>query len=161
MAGATTGTAFVKAVDTSRYNISGGGANQLAPGINRASGWLMETILTAALVYMVFAAVDPVRQQTTAHIPALAPLAIGFTVFVAHAVAIPIDGCSINPARTFGTAAVSGNWSQHWLYWVGPISGAVIAALIYELILRPDFKLPHERTEELSPQVNFSEKHEV
>jgi glycerol uptake facilitator-like aquaporin len=69
LAGATTGAAFVKAVDTSRYNLSGGGANQLAPGINRASGWLMETILTAALVYMVFAAVDPVRQQTTAHIP--------------------------------------------------------------------------------------------
>lgn len=72
LAGATTGVAFVKAVDTSRYNLSGGGANELAPGINRASGWLMETILTGALVYMVFAAVDPIRQQTTAHIPVCA-----------------------------------------------------------------------------------------
>lgn len=69
LAGATTGVAFVKAVDTNAYDLSGGGANELAPGINKASGWLMETILTAALVYMVFAAVDPIRQQTTAHIP--------------------------------------------------------------------------------------------
>jgi aquaporin PIP len=69
LAGATTGVAFVKAIDTAEYDRSGGGANELAPGINDASGWLLETILTAALVYMVLAAVDPVRQQTTAHIP--------------------------------------------------------------------------------------------
>jgi MIP family channel proteins len=46
----------------------------------------------------------------------------------------PISGTSLNPARTFGPAIMSGVWTAHWVYWVGPIIGAVIAAVIYEYI---------------------------
>ena len=44
----------------------------------------------------------------------------------------PISGTSLNPARTFGPAVLSGNWTAHWVYWVGPIAGAVLGALVYE-----------------------------
>lgn len=43
---------------------------------------------------------------------------------------------SINPARSFGAAAVSSNWSDQWVFWIGPLSGAVLAAAAYELIFR-------------------------
>jgi aquaporin PIP len=65
----------------------------------------MECTLTFALVFVVYAATDSARGHTTAHIPILAPLSIGITVFLAHLVAIPVDGCSINPARSFGVWA--------------------------------------------------------
>lgn len=66
----------------------------------------------------------------------LAPLAIGMDVFLCHMVAIPLDGCSINPARSFGASAVAGQFPDHWVFWIGPLSGAVLAALIYEFGFR-------------------------
>jgi glycerol uptake facilitator-like aquaporin len=68
----------------------------------------MECVLTFALVFVVYAATDNARGVNTVHIPVLAPLSIGITVFVAHLVGIPIDGCSINPARSFGKWASVG-----------------------------------------------------
>jgi len=46
----------------------------------------------------------------------------------------PYTGCSLNPARTFGPALWNGYWRNHWIYWVGPITGAVIAAMIYRCV---------------------------
>jgi MIP family channel proteins len=137
LCGAMLGSGFTKAVDRSGFNASKGATDSLAPGISQASAWLMETILTFGLVITVFAATDQPRAQDTAHLPVLAPFAIGMAVFVAHLVAIPIDGCSINPARSFGPAVVSGSWHNQWIFWVGPFSGAIIAALVYELTFRP------------------------
>jgi aquaporin PIP len=89
----------------------------------------------------VFAATDALRAENKAHLPVLAPMAIGFTVFICHLVAIPIDGCSINPARSFAAAVVYGRWTDMWIFWVGPFSGATIAALTYELAFRPSRKV--------------------
>lgn len=63
-----------------------------------------------------------------------APLAIGFAVFLGHAVLIPIDGCSINPARSLGPAIVANSWNNFWVYIVGPFTGSVTAAIMHMIL---------------------------
>ncbi len=103
------------------------GAHALGPDVSVSMGLLMEIILTFALVFVIFAtAVDPGGMGN------LAPLAIGLTVLVDHLIAVPITGASMNPARSFGPALVAGQWSQHWIYWVGPLIGGAGAGLLYQ-----------------------------
>ena len=61
----------------------------------------MEAILTFLLVFVVFTATDQARAQSTAHLPILAPAAIGLAVFICHLAAVPIDGCSVNRKPLF------------------------------------------------------------
>jgi glycerol uptake facilitator-like aquaporin len=61
----------------------------------------------------------------------MAPLAIGFSVFLAHTVMIPIDGCSINPARSFGPALIAGEWANFWVFVAGPLLGGVVGTLLW------------------------------
>lgn len=92
-------------------------------------GLVIEMVLTFALVFVIFAtAVDP---QGPAR---LAPFAIGLTVLVDHYLGVPLTGASMNPARTFGPAIVTGMWADHWVYWVGPIVGGVIAGVLYDVV---------------------------
>ena len=78
--------------DHEGFNAAGGGSNRLLEGFPSTAGWLMECILTFALVFVVFAATDTARAQSTAHLPILAPAAIGFVVFADHLAAVAIDG---------------------------------------------------------------------
>lgn len=139
MLGAITGAALVKAVHPVAYLSAGGGANQVGGGLTMAGAWGLETISTFILVFTVLNATDGVRYASVAHLPILAPFAIGMVVYLCHLFMIPLDGCSINPARTFGTAVTSGNWRDHWIFWVGPLSGGVLASLVYEIVFRPDY----------------------
>lgn len=105
------------------------GAHALRPDVSISMGLLMEIIVTFALVFVIFAtAVDPGGMGN------LAPLAIGLAVLVDHLVAVPITGASMNPARSFGPALVSGAWSDHWIYWVGPLLGGAGAGLVYQFM---------------------------
>ena len=103
------------------------GAHALGPGVSIGMGLLMETVVTFALVFVIFAtAVDSGGMGN------LAPIAVGLTVLVDHLVAVPITGASMNPARSFGPALVAGEWIDHWIYWVGPLLGGAIAGLVYQ-----------------------------
>jgi aquaporin Z len=64
-----------------------------------------------------------------------AGIAIGLTLTLIHIVAIPIDGTSVNPARSLGPALIVGGTalSQLWVFWVAPIIGGVIAALVWKI----------------------------
>lgn len=110
------------------------GAHGLGAGITVGGGLLAEIVLTFALVFVVFAtAMDP---KGLGH---LAPAAIGLTVLVDHLFGVPVTGASMNPARSFGPALVAGAWDNHWVFWVGPLVGGALAALVYEFIfLRRD-----------------------
>ena len=103
------------------------GAHALGPEVSIGMGLLMEVVITFALVFVIFAtAVDPRGMGN------LAPLAIGLTVLVAHLLAVPITGASMNPARSFGPALVAGEWADQWIYWVAPLLGGAIAGLVYQ-----------------------------
>jgi glycerol uptake facilitator-like aquaporin len=64
--------------------------------------------------------------------------AIGLTVCMDILAAGPITGASMNPARSFGPAIIGGYWQMHSAYWLGPIIGALLAAIIYETFLLPE-----------------------
>jgi aquaporin Z len=81
-------------------------------------------------MFMVFGtAIDPEG-------PKVGGFAIGLTI-AADILAIgPLTGASMNPARSFGPALISTNFVGQFVYWVGPISGAIVAAMLYEWMLR-------------------------
>jgi len=109
-------------------------ANVIQGDLTVAHAFVAEFILTFLLMWVVMAACDSNKSNQT-----LVPLAIGMTVFVAHMIALPITGCSINPTRTFASAAAANGLDQcpnafanHWVFWFGPILGASAAGFVYE-----------------------------
>ncbi|KAL8257570.1 hypothetical protein R6Q59_029611 [Mikania micrantha] len=103
----------------------------LSTDVTVGNALVMEMVMTFSLVYTVYAtAVDPKK----GNIGIIAPLAIGLIVGANILVGGAFDGASMNPAVCFGPAVVSGTWTHHWVYWVGPFFGAAIAALIYDNI---------------------------
>ncbi|XP_074308187.1 putative aquaporin TIP2-2 [Silene latifolia] len=103
-------------------------AHGVASGMNALEGIVMEIVITFALVYTVYAtAADPKKGQ----LGIIAPIAIGFIVGANILAAGPFSGGSMNPARSFGPAIVSGDLAQSWIYWVGPLVGGGLAGLVY------------------------------
>lgn len=126
LVGAIVGALLLKAVipTAAQGNL---GAHGLGFGVTAGGGLVAEIVLTFALVFVVFAtAMDP---KGLGH---LAPAAIGLTVLVDHLFGVPVTGASMNPARSFGPALVAGAWANHWIFWVGPLIGGTLAALVYE-----------------------------
>ncbi|KAH7860199.1 hypothetical protein Vadar_010537 [Vaccinium darrowii] len=108
-------------------------------GTPRATALGAEIVGTFVLVYSVFSATDAKRSARDSHVPILAPLPIGFAVFLVHLALIPITGCSINPARSLGAAVIYNRkhaWDDQWIFWVGPLSGAALAALYHQVVIR-------------------------
>ncbi|CAI7825827.1 unnamed protein product [Closterium sp. NIES-54] len=105
------------------------GQTSLGPGVTVGMGFLTELLLTAILVYTIFAcAVDPRGPA------ALAPLMIGISVLIDNVVGVPLTGASMNPARSFGPSVWTGDWADQWIYWFGPIIGALLVAIPYTAI---------------------------
>ncbi|XP_072964467.1 aquaporin PIP2-3 [Typha angustifolia] len=137
--GAICGVGLVKSFQKAYYVRYGGGANELSPGYSKGTGLGAEIIGTFVLVYTVFSATDPKRSARDSHVPVLAPLPIGFAVFMVHLATIPITGTGINPARSFGAAVIYNQdkaWDDQWIFWVGPFIGAAIAAAYHQYVLR-------------------------
>jgi len=137
--GAICGVGLVKGFQSSYYVRYGGGANELSAGYSKGTGLAAEIIGTFVLVYTVFSATDPKRNARDSHIPVLAPLPIGFAVFMVHLATIPITGTGINPARSLGAAVIYNKdkaWDDQWIFWVGPLIGAAIAAAYHQYVLR-------------------------
>ncbi|KAL5728366.1 hypothetical protein ACHQM5_001458 [Ranunculus cassubicifolius] len=100
----------------------------VAAGMSAIGGVVMEIIITFALVYTVYAtAADPKKGS----LGTIAPIAIGFIVGANILAAGPFSGGSMNPARSFGPAVAAGDFSQNWIYWVGPLIGGGLAGFIY------------------------------
>lgn len=119
----------------------------LSPGTSVAQGFVLEAILTFQLTMAIFMLAGEKHSATY-----IAPVGIGLALFVAElagkpviedligrAVAdylgIPYTGASLNPARSFGPQVVLMSFdSSHWIYWAGPVIGAVVAAGLYKTL---------------------------
>ena len=93
------------------------------------AGITVEIILTFFLVTVIF--LTAVHKKAAAGIHGIS---IGGMVFLLHIVGVPLTGASMNPARTFGPAVVSGFWELHWIYWLAPIVGGIIAGVIMNYV---------------------------
>jgi len=103
-------------------------------GVELPQAVCVEALITSLLVLVVFAvAGDPSNSPT---VKGSGPLAIGLTVGACHLFAVPLTGSSMNPARSLGPAAVMGDFTSHWVYWVGPLLGGVAGALVYQIVFR-------------------------
>lgn len=136
MLGSVTGALILCCMFPEEKDKTGGLAtNKVADGWSQTNAFIGEFVMTFLLVFTVFeTAVNPASKANRE----LACVAIGFAVFLAHSVLINIDGCSINPTRTFGPALVrkmcyknsEGAFDDMWVFWAGPIAGAIAAAAL-------------------------------
>ncbi len=107
------------------------GTPNLHAAVSPWMGVLIEIILTFLLVFAIFGtAVDP-------RAPKIGGFGIGLAVTVDILMGGPLTGAAMNPARTFGTLLgglgdTADLWSQHWIYWLGPVVGALLAAFVYD-----------------------------
>lgn len=138
LTGATVGAAVL-------YGVTPGdiretlGINMVWSNVSTGQAVTVELVLTLQLVLCVFASTDS-RQASGS--PATM---IGISVALGHLIGIYFTGCSMNPARSFGPALIVGKFTLHWIFWVGPLTGAVLASLIYNFILFPDTKTLAQR----------------
>jgi MIP family channel proteins len=101
----------------------------LGPDVTVTGALIMEVVMTLFLVLVIFGtAVDPRGPR------AIAPLAIGLTITMDILAGGRITGAAMNPARAFGPAVVQQDFTNWWIYWVGPIIGGLIAAFAYKLL---------------------------
>jgi MIP family channel proteins len=107
------------------------GATGLTATLPPVLGALIEAILTFFLVVVIFGTAIDQRGHR------LGGIAIGGIVCVDILVGGPLTGASMNPARSFGPALASGYWTNHWVYWIGPMLGAVGGAWAYERVMAP------------------------
>lgn len=140
--GGLLGAAFVRAILPANTYSMMNGAQTLPPVIEPGWAVLCEGILTFILVFTVLMTAVDNRTKSK-----LAPLAIGFAVAVDILAGGRVTGASMNPARTFGPAVVAsplvdGLWTYHYVYWVGPLGGAFLAAINYRLLFAsPDLRI--------------------
>jgi MIP family channel proteins len=109
-----------------------GAGTGLGATLPAGSAWQacgVEILLSAVLMFVITAVATDTRA-----VGELAAVAIGGTVALDALWGGPISGASMNPARSLGPALVAGQWSAHWVYWVGPLAGACLGAALYQLL---------------------------
>ncbi len=133
------GVLYLIASGKAGFDLAGGfasnGYGEHSPGgYSLTAALVTEVVMTAMFLVVILGATD-------GRAPAgFAPLPIGLCLTLIHLISIPVTNTSVNPARSTGVALYVGGWatSQLWLFWVAPIAGALLGALIYRAIGKKD-----------------------
>jgi MIP family channel proteins len=107
------------------------------PAGNALQSLILEILLTAVLMFVIISVATDTRA-----VGQIAALAIGAAVALDALWGGPISGASMNPARSFGPALLAGVWRDQWIYWLGPLIGAVLGAAIYQFVRQPSAQSP-------------------
>ncbi|QEY12410.1 aquaporin Z [Cellvibrio sp. KY-YJ-3] len=129
------GVLYLIASGAPGFDVAGGfasnGYGDHSPGgYSLQSALIAEVVLTAFFLIIILGATDK-RAPT-----GFAPIAIGLALTLIHLISIPVTNTSVNPARSTGVAIYVGDWAtaQLWVFWVAPIVGAILGAVIYRFI---------------------------
>ncbi|QUJ66408.1 aquaporin Z [Photobacterium sp. GJ3] len=129
------GVLYVIASGQAGFDLSAGfasnGYGEHSPGgYSLLAALVCEVVMTMMFLIVIMGATD-------SRAPAgFAPIAIGLCLTLIHLISIPVTNTSVNPARSTGVAIYAGDWAlaQLWLFWIAPIIGAIIGALIYKTV---------------------------
>lgn len=132
---AAAGVLYLIATGKAGFDVSAGfasnGYGEHSPGgYSLVAALVCEVVMTAMFLVVILGATD--RRAPAG----FAPIAIGLCLTLIHLISIPVTNTSVNPARSTGVALFAGGWAieQLWLFWVAPIVGAVLGALIYRFL---------------------------
>jgi len=118
--------------DLAASGFASNGFGEHSPGgYSLLAALVAEVVLTALFVAIILGA------TATRGVASLAPMAIGLALTLIHLISIPVTNTSVNPARSTGVAVFTGGWAieQLWLFWVAPIAGGALGALLYRAAL--------------------------
>jgi len=129
------GVLYLIATGKADFNVSAGfasnGYGAHSPGgYSLLAALVTEVVMTMMFLIIILGATDKRAPQ------GFAPIAIGLGLTLIHLISIPVTNTSVNPARSTGVAIFVGDWAiaQLWLFWVAPIVGALLGAVIYRFI---------------------------
>jgi aquaporin Z len=129
------GVLYLIASGKAGFNVSTGfasnGYGAHSPGgYSLLAALVTEVVMTMMFLLIILGATDKRAPQ------GFAPIAIGLGLTLIHLISIPVTNTSVNPARSTGVALFVGGWAlaQLWLFWVAPIIGAVLGAIVYRFI---------------------------
>ncbi len=133
------GVLYLIASGKADFSLAGGfasnGYGEHSPGgYSMFAALITEVVMTMMFLLIILGATDSRAPQ------GFAPLAIGLGLTLIHLISIPVTNTSVNPARSLGVALYAGDWAlgQLWLFWVAPIAGALLGAVIYRFISSED-----------------------
>lgn len=129
------GVLYLIASGAAGFDLAGGfasnGYGEHSPGgYPLRSAFVSEVVMTMMFLVIILGATDSRAPQ------GFAPIAIGLGLTLIHLISIPVTNTSVNPARSTGVALYVGGWavSQLWLFWVAPILGAILGAIVYRAV---------------------------
>lgn len=108
-------------------------------------GLVIEVLATGIFVFFACAIWDSRNAKNSDSVA----IKFGLCITMLALAFVPYTGCSMNPARTFGPAVWNNHWDDHWVYWLGPIGGAIIVALIYRCLFSPKTKNQESATHDM------------
>jgi MIP family channel proteins len=108
------------------------GMTMITDDVSVADAVIVEVIITFILCFTVHAICDKRRDD----IGGSKVVAVGIAVVIGCLFGGPYTGASMNPARSFGPAVAMNLWKNHWVYWIGPLVGSALSALVYRFLFR-------------------------